>query len=580
MTISDRGKTRTDRAHGRFSALVRRPLWQHGALLLALLAGVAGVIGTDSAFVTDESFVVIQLDTIEETGGWSLQHPFPNVDPGGSAFPLHGASRFEQGWTLYGKHPLLIYAYLPIHKLFGIAGLVAVSLAGTVGAALGAGAIANRLLPGSGMPALWLVGAGSPLFFDAFLVHAHTIAAALAGLSAYLALRLLDGRSMATGAGLVGGALLVALLRTEGIFFAAALGGCLGLVGVARRRGDLLVWGAAAMAAAPAAYLGDRWWARAVAPGDPLDVVPVPREQLAFLLSRFTSLSVTLFLPGYRGGGLAEMITAAGSILLIVGVLVMRRRPHDDGAILVPVCGAALLVLRALLQWGAVPGLLVAFPVGVAGLVLVSRVQLHSTSVRLLLGASAIFGLGVAATQYPSGGHTEWGGRYFALVIPLLGAIAAVGLVSWLQRLPERRARIVTGSLVASALALGVLAARTVESSHERNRQRSDRVLAAAAELDPGDGGRPVVVTEDDQIPRLARGRYSEVRFLRVVPEQLQGYLERLADQGIEELLLVSLDPGETLRALPDEYEVDGTIRPHALQWEGEGGLIRLRLTD
>ena len=38
--------------------------------------------------------------------------------------------------------------------------------------------------------------------------------------------------------------------------------------------------------------------------------------------------------------------------------------------------------------------------------------------------------LAVLATQYPVGGHTEWGGRYFALCLPLLGAMAGASLIA------------------------------------------------------------------------------------------------------------------------------------------------------
>lgn len=569
----------TERDGGWSAGLSGRPLWQHAAVLLVLLSGLAAVIGTESAFVTDESYVVIQLDTIEQTGSWELDHPLSSIDPEGAAFPLHGASRYEGGWTLYGKHPLLIHLYMPVHRAFGIAGMVGLSVLGTVAAALAAGAIAERLRPGGGAAALWLVGVGSPLFFDAFLVHGHTMAAALAGLAAYLALRLVVDRRLWAGFAAVASVLVVALLRTEGIFFAAALGGCLGLIGLARRRIDLLVSGAGCVAMAPTAYLIDRWWALSVAPGDPVDVMSFAQEDLSFLMSRLTSLTVTLLLPGYRDGGLAEILTGVGGILLVVGLVVMRRRPDDEGAILLPLTGAALLVPRSFLEWGAVPGLLVAFPVGVAGLAVVTRRHLEQTSIRLLLGTSAVYGLGVAATQYASGGHTEWGGRYFALALPLLGPVAVIGLRSLLERLPGQRADIVTLSLVVSAAALALLAVRTVESAHERNRARSDGVLAAAAELDAGDGGRPIVVTEDDQIPRLARGRYEEVRFLRVTTPHVKEYLERLADEGIEELLLVSLTVEESLPEIPADYEVVGDITPHLRQWEGEGGLIRLRLT-
>jgi hypothetical protein len=80
-------------------------------------------------------------------------------------------------------------------------------------------------------------------------------------------------------------------------------------------------------------------------------------------------------------------------------------------------------------------------------------------------------------------------------------------------------------------------------------------------------------------VPRLARGRYDEARFLLVRPPDLERSLERLAEADIEELLVVSLDPARTLDAL-GPYEPVGSVQPHPLQWTDDGGLITVRLSD
>ena len=259
-----------------WARLARRPLWQHSIALLVVLAALVPIVGTDSAFVTDESYVVIQLETIEDTGQWSLQHPLPEIDPEGAAFPLHGATRYEGGYVLYGKHPALVYLYLPVHRAFGLVGLVGLSVLGTWAAAIVAALLAQRVRKGSGTLALWFVGAGSPLFFDAYVIHAHTLGAAVAGAAALCAVAVVERR--ARWCGLAGAALclLVGLLRTEGVFFAAALGAVIGLIGLARRRLDLVAWGALCGLAAPAAFLIDRAWARALADGALIDVDVVP----------------------------------------------------------------------------------------------------------------------------------------------------------------------------------------------------------------------------------------------------------------------------------------------------------------
>ena len=558
----------------------RRRLWKHAAALLVLLVVLIPVVGTRSAFVTDESYVVIQLDTIEETGVWALDHPMPEVDPEGAAFGLHGATRYEPGYTLYGKHPALIYLYLPVHRAFGLVGLVGLSVLGTWAAALVAAALAERIRPDSGVFALWLVGVGSPLFFDAFVIHAHTIAAAVAGAGALLALRMVDDDRRALGAGVVVAALVVALLRTEGIFFAGALGGALGLFGLARRRIALVATGAATVVAGGAALLIDRAWAARVAAGDYVDVETFGREALSFVAGRYTSMLFTLFMPGYRGGALPEALTTLGAVLLIVGTALLRRRPADTGAVVLPLTGAALLLARAFLEWGPVPGLLVAFCVGVAALVLLGGAVWRAPATRLLLLVAGVYGVAVALTQYPLGGHTEWGGRYFALAVPLLGAVAAASLHGALPGFAVPTARALRGAFLVAAAGLAILSISTLRHAHDRNRERSDGVLAAAAELPLEDGERPIVVTEDDQIPRLARGRYGEARFLLVPREEVDRYLRRLARAGVEHLLLVSTKPDESLEEVPRSYAVEGDIVPHKLQYGDGGGLIHLRLVD
>jgi hypothetical protein len=455
--------------------------------------------------------------------------------------------------------------------------LVALSVLGTWAAALVAARLAERIRVGSGVVALWLVGAASPLFFDAYVIHGHTIAAALAGVAALLVVRSLEERRLWTGVVAVVAVFTVGLLRSEGVLFAMAFGGAVCLVGILRRRVDLVVVGLASGAAGPGAYLLDRAWSAAVAGGDRVRVDSFAKTGETFLSGRVTSASYTWLMPGYRGGNLAEILTMVGAFLLIAGAVVVRRRRDDPGAVVLPVAGALLLLVRAGLEWGPVPGLLLAFCVGFVGVVLIDAEVARSAVTRLVLGTSAVFAVAVALTQYAVGGHTEWGGRYFALCVPFLGAVSAAALRRASPAWPPRTALAIRASLVVAAVAMGALAVSTVRSAHERNRHRSDGVLAAALDLPTGDG-RPVVVTEDNQVPRLARGRFGEVRFLLVAPSEVPRYLGRLADAQVADVLLVSTDPEASLQRLPEEYEPVGPVESHELQWDPGGGLIRLRL--
>jgi hypothetical protein len=161
----------------------------------------------------------------------------------------------------------------------------------------------------------------------------------------------------------------------------------------------------------------------------------------------------------------------------------------------------------------------------------------------------------------------------------LLGALAAAALVEVFEGWPLERRLGLGVSLAAATLGLGVLAVVTVHAAHDRNRTRTDAVLAAAEAMPPAaDGGRPVVVTEDEQIPRLARGRYGEVRFLNVSAPYVGIYLDRLAARGVRDVLVVSKEPDATLDLVPDAYEEVGAVHPQPLQYTDDGGLIRLHL--
>jgi sulfopropanediol 3-dehydrogenase len=63
--------------------------------------------------------------------------------------------------------------------------------------------------------------------------------------------------------------------------------------------------------------------------------------------------------------------------------------------------------------------LLLAFPLVLIGVVATRRRGLDTTT-RLYATAFGLFALAVLATQYAGGGFGEWGGRYFAIGLPLL----------------------------------------------------------------------------------------------------------------------------------------------------------------
>ena len=80
-----------------------------------------------------------------------------------------------------------------------------------------------------------------------------------------------------------------------------------------------------------------------------------------------------------------------------------------------------------------IPGLLVTVPVlwGLAGSSTVGPVPglVDAPGGRCVVGAVAVI-----ATQYSIGGGVEWGGRYFAVLLPVAVAVVVTGAVGTLRR--------------------------------------------------------------------------------------------------------------------------------------------------
>src|SRR3546814_6171299 len=68
-----------------------------------------------------------------------------------------------------------------------------------------------------------------------------------------------------------------------------------------------------------------------------------------------------------------------------------------------------------------IPGLVPSSPVLIVGLVMFAA---HRSAWSLPLVAIMVFAAMVLLTQYEQGGGIEWGGRYFALAIPIAGRSA------------------------------------------------------------------------------------------------------------------------------------------------------------
>ena len=329
----------------------------------------------------------------------------------------------------------------------GVAAMVILSLAGTLAAAALAAGLARRVDPALARPTVWVVGLASPLLFDGYLVMAHALAAAAAVGAVLLAVRAMEERSPALALAVAPCVAAAVMLRTEAVFLAAGL--AVVAVLVSRQRDGFLV-AAASGVGALAALVGEDWWSRQIL-GPPVPGTAGGSFAGTGLAGRMHGFVLTWLTPGYDGGGLVDVALIVMLAVVALAALTIRRRPTETRAVVgLSVIAAAAAAVVALVAGPAniVPGLLVAFPLAAAGLLLVDRATLATTAAKVAAGTFALFALAVLATQYSRGGSGEWGGRYFALGIPVVVPVLLAAVFAAGGRLAPQARRVAAGSLL------------------------------------------------------------------------------------------------------------------------------------
>jgi hypothetical protein len=501
------------------------------------------VVGTSTSFSADEGAAVVQATSLSEGGGWTVPHPAPEVDPDGVNYPLEFSERGPDGWAPYAKHPVYPLLLAGAHRLGGVAAMVLLSLLGTVAAAGLAGALARRLDPALARPAVWVVGLASPLFFDGYLLIAHTLGAALAAAAVLAAVAAVDRRSVPVALGVAPAVAGCVLLRSEGLFVAAALAAVAGVVVLKQREGRLAaaVVALGAAVAGGGAFLLDRLWsARLVgsvaATGT---AAPAAGDSLGLVEGRIQGFVVTWLTPSYGGRPLTGLALLAMLAAIAFCAVTVRRQPGDERRITRSAAVAAAAAAVALLTGtgNVVPGLLLAFPLASAGLLLVSRHTLRSTTARMAAGVSSLFVAAVVATQYAKGGGGEWGGRYFALVIPVAVPVLLLALRDQRDRLAPRVGRMAVAGLVVCSVALSTMGITALRSSHRANARLVAAVDRAGQAVD---AQRPLIVTTEGAMPRFAWPTFDRQRWLLAAPDGLDDLLGRLREAGISRVAFVS----------------------------------------
>ncbi|MFL6204138.1 MAG: hypothetical protein ACJ739_02190 [Acidimicrobiales bacterium] len=533
--------------------LASAPLWAHASALLVALFVLLPVVGTSASYSADEGAAIIQARSLADGDGWIIPHPVPEVDPTGKLYPLELSLAGPKGAASYGKHPAYPVVLAAADRLGGVTAMVSVSLLATWVAALAAAALATRVAGGLARTALWVAGLGSPLLFNGYWVIAHTLGAAAI---AWAVVAVVDGSRPGRRAWVLAAApLLVAiatLLRTEAALYGIGLALVAAGWGIGTRRPLLVVTGAATGIAVAAARAIDSVVARRIV-GEPLLSRSAfdPRPAASFLSERLDGLTATWLRPAPPGdSSLAGVLVLVAAVLVLVAaVCALRARP---GPAVVLAGGAAVLLAVPAIALPAipVPGLLFAFPILVVGAIgaLGHPVVVDRRSTTIVLGTLLVGWAGVLATQYAEGGVTEWGGRYFAVGLPLTVPLVLVGVRALLVDLPPASARGITVALGVILLALSAVSLRELREVHEDTRDTFALIDATADRVGP----RPVVVTDVAAAPRLDWANFDDHRWLLVDPDAEADLPAALADAGIERWVLVSGDVDHALEAFDD----------------------------
>jgi hypothetical protein len=519
------------------------PVPAHLAALALVLLALLPVIGTSSSFSADEGAAIIQARSLSEGDGWVVEHPLPEADPAGHHYPLELSERGPRGIAPFAKHPLYTLLLAGADRLGGVTAMVGLSLLGALAAAGLAAALAARMGPGLGRPAVWAVGLGSPLLFDGYLVMAHTLGAACAAAAALAAVVAFERRRPAAALAVAPFVAAAVLLRTEAVFFAAGLALAAGIAALRRR--DRPVGAAIALSAVAAttlAHLGEDAWLRHLL-GGPVEGTGAAavRETSGVLAGRIDAFLITWLRPSYQAPPAANVLLLTMVVAVALAAFAVRRAPADRRRIRVlsGLAAVAAVLAVAVAPRNLVPGLLVACPLVLAGLLLVDRRTIAGPPARLAAISAGIFALGVLATQYETGGSGEWGGRYFALALPVAVPVLLVAV-------RRHGARLLAAGLVASSLGMAVMAVGGLRHTHRFSAGLTAAVAEAAATT--GDGARPVVVTTAPSMPRTAWATFDDQRWLLATAADLGPLSERLHAAGIDRFTFVARSDADAAR--------------------------------
>lgn len=536
------------------------PLWVHISMLAVVLTASVLLVGDDGVFSSDEGVGISQAKVVSE-GHWGLDHPFPDVPAMADWFPFQNAvAASNGGYAPLPKKPVYSWIGAQAFALGGSTGLMLLSASGTLIAGVLTALITRELSPGLDRAALWMAGLVSPLFLDGLIVIGHTLAAAAAAAAALGALRWARGGRLGWLVLVVGGPTMAVLMRAEALLLSLAMTVSALAIAMLYRRVRVAISAIGLGGGAVAGFLLDRSLTHALfgysSVNNPADSTSAAGAS-SYLAGRVSGFVMTWLRPGYdvvRGPQLLGILL----VLVAASCVILTRRGHPP-AVLQVLCGVVGGLAIGRLAWRAspadvVPGLLVAFPIMLGGLLGLRRRVLAQADAAWCGLSFGMFSLAVIATQYRQGGGWEWGGRYFAAGLPLLVPLVVIGGREVLRHLDARTRWMALSAVVVVGVCTATLQLLAVRDSHSESDRLVGDLWDVASSTEPGDGGTFVIISTEPEMTRMAWRAMGRARWLHVPVEQVPEALRVLRGQRVSGLTVATLSGprlAEELSPLP-----------------------------
>lgn len=436
--------------------------WHALALLALLLVGLPFL--DRAAAIPDEAVYSAQARLLAG-GSWSGERPAVDLDPDATMNPLLDSKIVGDRYFPYTRHAIYPLILTPAWAALGPAGLLVVSALGTWAAALVAALIAGRLDRRIVLPTLWLVGLGSPLLFDATVVLPQSLAAAACGLTMLGVARIIDQQDRGAWVWLPLATAAMVMLRSEGVIVAAAMAVSVVLAGCSLQRKRLAAprtWAAAIVLAATgaAAYLLDGFIGRSIGSsgGVGIDVGGVPARGDGSVASATWASLLRPFDQTWSYAGYLRPLIFVAVLVAAVAHRLVPRRTLLPLALLI--CAAGMAIVQATQTPSLINGLLPAVPLLPLGLLLLRRVHFSDPLGRRLALTALLATPVLLLTIYADGGASQWGGRFFHILLPLLLPLSILAVWDAGSRLVRGEARVAGAAVAIITLALSTVGVR------------------------------------------------------------------------------------------------------------------------